>query len=121
MIQDRFRTPDGRPCVAINYDTTHFSSPNSLDAFHQMDLYSGDRKKGHCVLGGAITCPAGTVVAVTPGFKISATPRGGDGIALGEELSRADQEEEFVGFTRLFRDAIQIGKLNLPPTPKHTL
>ena len=111
MIQDRFRTPDGRQCVAINYDTTHFASPNSLDAFQQMDMYSGDRGKGHCVLGGALTCAAGTVVALTPGFKISATPRGGDGIALGEELNRADQSVDIIGFTRLLRGTRNIGVL----------
>ena len=111
MLQDRFRTPDGRRCVPINYDTTHFSAPNSLDAFNQMDLYSGDRGKGHCVLGGAITCPAGTVIAVTPGFKISATPRGGDGIALGEELSRSDATNQVVGFPRLFEGSSRTGAL----------
>ena len=111
MIQDRFRTPDGRECVAINYDTTRFSSPNSLDAFHQMDHYSGGRDKGHCVLGGALTCAAGTAVAVTPGFKISATPRGGDGIAMGVELGIADEAIERSGFTRLLRGTPNIGVL----------
>jgi len=46
-IQDCFRTPDGRPCVSVNYDTTHFPTPNSLDAHFQMDHYSGPAKLCH--------------------------------------------------------------------------
>ena len=110
-IQDSFRTPDGRPCVAVNYDTTHFPVPNSLDAHFQMDHFSGPRGKGHCELGGGITCPAGTVVAVTPGLKVSTTPRGGDGVTLGLELGQSDQMPVRLGFTRLLRGTPSIGTL----------
>ena len=110
-IQNCFRTPDGRECVAVNYDTTHFPTPNSLDAHFQMDHYSGPRGKGHCELGGGITCPAGTVVAFTPGLKVSATPRGGDGVTLGAELGQSDQMPVRLGFTRLLKGTPTIGAL----------
>ena len=110
-IVKTFRTPDDRECVAVNYDTTHLPTPNSLDAHFQMDHYSGPRGKGHCELGGGITCPAGTVLAVTPGLKVSATPRGGDGVTLGTELGQSDRMVIRLGFSRLFRGTPNIGVL----------
>ena len=108
-IQDAFRTPDGRECVAILYDTTHFPTPNSLDAHFQMDHFSGPRGKGHCELGGALTSADGDVVCVTPGLKISTTPRGGDGVTLSVELGQADLMDNPLGFTRLLRGTSKIG------------
>ena len=40
-IQDRIRTPDGRPVVFVLIDATDFSCENSADAFVQMDMWSG--------------------------------------------------------------------------------
>ena len=97
--------------VLLSTMTTHFPTPNSLDAHFQMDHYSGPRNKGHCELGGGITCPAGTVVAVTPGLKVSATPRGGDGVTLGEELGQADRMPVRQGFSRLLKGTSSIGAL----------
>lgn len=110
-IQNCFRTPDGRPCVSVNYDTTHFPAPNSLDAHFQMDHYSGNRGHGHCELGGAITDAQGRVVAVTPGLKVSVTPRGGDGVTLGTELAQADNMRIRLGFTKLLIGTPVIGTL----------
>ena len=110
-IQDAFRTPDGRECVAVLYDTTYFPTTNSLDALFQMDHYSGKRGHGHCELGGAITSCRGDVAAVTPGLKVAATPRGGDGITLGLELGQADKLEQRLGFSRLLKGTRNIGVL----------
>ena len=110
-VQNCFRTPDGRRPVAVNLDATHLGTQNSGDPGFQFDHYSGPRGKGHCELGAAITCGKGSVIAVTPGLKISATPRGGDSSTLASELGQSDRSSSNCGFPRLFRGTPKIGVL----------
>ena len=72
-----------------------------------MQTYSGKREKGQCVLFSNVTCPKGTLVAVTPGPNISCTPRGGDGTSLGLQFDLARNQQD--GFTRLFRGTADTG------------
>ena len=76
-----------------------------------MDRYTGPRGKGHCELAVAITSPDGDVLAVTPGMKVSATPRGGDSVTLSKELGQADKMSERLGFSRLFIGTPTVGIL----------
>ena len=62
-IQNRLRTPNGKPVTMLNIDATHVNVDKSLDAYAQMQSYSGRSQKGHCLLFSNITCPMGTVVA----------------------------------------------------------
>ena len=103
------RTPDGREVVCINDDTTDIKCQKSNDPEYQKDTWSGRRGKGHCVFEGALTDPAGAVIALRPGSHISSTPRGGDGVTLGAQLGYADRTGSVAGFTRLLRGT------NAPP------
>ena len=67
-IQDRIKTPDGRPVTLVCIDATDFKAENSADAFLQMGRFSGVRGKGHCVLQTFITDPNGSVLAIAPGY-----------------------------------------------------
>ena len=106
-VQDRLRTPAGRLVTLVNIDTTSIQVDQSQDAFCQMQTYSGERRKGHCLLMSNITDPAGGLVAVTPGPNIACTPRGGDGTSLGVQLALARGQNS--GFTRILRGTENIG------------
>ena len=112
-MQDRLKTPNGRPVVLVNIDTTDIKVEKSADAFAQMQTFSGDRGKGHCLLFSNLTCPAGTVLAVSPGPNISCPPRGGDGVSLGVQLRLAEEREQLtrtkMGFTKLLQGTPNIG------------
>ena len=56
-----------------------------------------------------ITCPAGSLVAVTPGPNISCTPRGGDGTSLGVQLGLANARVQDFGFSRLLKGTDNVG------------
>ena len=103
-MQERLRTPNNRPVVLANIDATDIKVDKSLDAFAQMQTFSGARGKGHCYMFSNITCSAGSVLAVTPGPNISCPPRGGDGLSLGVQLGLATEREQQTGvpegFTR---------------------
>ena len=97
FIQDRLRTPNGRETVVVNIDTTDIKVEKSSDAYAQMQTFSGDRGKGHAVFFSNITCPAGSILAVTPGPNIACPPRGGDGVSLGVHLGAAEEEVRSIG------------------------
>ena len=86
-MQNRLLSQDGKPIVFLCIDTTAISVDQSQDAFAQMQTHSGERGKGHCLLFSNLSCPAGTLVQVTPSPNISCTPRGGDGTSLGVQLA----------------------------------
>lgn len=106
-MQERLRTPNERPVVLVNLDTTDVKIDKSQDAFFQMQTYSGDRGKGHAVFFSNITCPMGSVLAVTPGPNIACPPRGGDGVSIGVHLGSAEaqsrNEGNVTGFAKLLR------------------
>ena len=106
-MQDKLETPDGRPVVLLNIDTTAIKVDQSSDAFAQMDTYSGERGSGHCLLFSNITCSHGSLVCISPSPNISCTPRGGDGTSLGIHLARARENNE--GFTRVLCGTPNIG------------
>ena len=106
-MQERLRTPDGRPVVLLNIDTTSIKVDQSKDAMAQFQTYSGERGKGHCLLFSNVTCPAGSLVLVTPGPNISCTPRGGDGTSLGVQFELARGQN--VGLPRILRGTDNIG------------
>ena len=110
-VQNCFRTPDNRPCASFNYDITDLGTTSSADAHFQMDHFTGPRGKGHCELAGAITDSEGRVVALTPGLKVAATPRGGDSITLGKELGESDKMPIRLGFSRMFVGTPNVGVL----------
>ena len=68
-------------------------------------MWSGQRGKKHCVLAGTITCPKGSLLAITPGLKISSCIRGGDATTLASGLHRA----LFNSYVRLLRGTPEIG------------
>ena len=107
IVQERLSTPDGRPVCLLNIDTTHIQVDQSKDAMAQMQTYSGEREKGHCLLIGNVTDTAGSLVLVQPGPNISCTPRGGDGTSLGLqfELGRGQN----AGLPRLLRGTDNVG------------
>ena len=84
-----------------------------MDAFAQMQTFSGDRNKGHCYLLSNVTDSSGYILAVTPGPNISCPPRGGDGVSLGVHLGQAEEDERVTGvpsgFTNLLRGTQNIG------------
>ena len=81
-----------------------------MDAFAQMQTFSGDRGKEHCVL---FTCSSGSIIAVSPGPNISCPPRGGDGLSLGVQLGLAEENEMLTGVpswcSRLFDGTEELG------------
>ena len=106
-IQSKLRTPDGRPVVILNIDTTDLCVDQAQDAFSQMRTYSGSRGKQHCLLFSTITDTQGAVVCTTPGPNISCTPRGGDGTSLGVQFGLVRDPDN--GFTTLLRGTEDIG------------
>ena len=84
----------------------------SQDAFLQMQTYSGDRGKGHAVFFSNITCPMGSLLAVTPGPNIACPPRGGDGVSLGVHLGTAETQYLNTGFSTGFAKLLK-GTRNL--------
>ena len=90
----------------MNIDTTDIKVDKSTDAFAQMATYSGDRGKGHCILMSNLTCPAGTVLAVSPANN-SCSPRCGDNVSLGVQLRLANERQQQTnttqGFTKLLK------------------
>ena len=113
LVQDHLRTPAGRPVVLVNMDATDIKIDKTSDAFCQMQTYSADRGKGHCVLFSNLTCPAGTVLAVSPGPNISCPPRGGENVSIGVQLRMAEEREAqsntCQGFTKLLKGTHNIG------------
>ena len=108
-IVETMRTPDGRPVVVVNDDTTHLSCPKSNDPENQKDHFSGRRNKGHCELNGGLATCNGSIIALRPSGHISSTPRGGDAVTVGTQLGFADRHGLLVGFQRLLRGT------NAPP------
>ena len=112
-IQQKLRTPSGRPIVLLNIDATDIKVEKSADAFLQMSTYSGERNKGHCLLFSNVTDSSGSIVAVTPGPNISCTPRGGDGVSLGVHMARAEEIARTTGtrtgFDKLLRGTLRLG------------
>ena len=66
-IQDRIKTPDGRPVTFVCIDATHLGVEKSADPFLQMGRFSGQRGKGHLQLQTTLTDPNGSVLAIAPG------------------------------------------------------
>ena len=99
--------------MLTNIDTTDIKVDKSLDAFAQMQTFSGDRQKGHCYLFSNITCSLGSILAVSPGPQISCPPRGGDGVSLGVQLGQAEQRQQLSGvsegFTKLLQGTPNLG------------
>ena len=95
--------------MLVNLDTTDIKVDKSTDANFQMQTYSGDRGKGHALFFSNMTCPSGSILAVTPGPNIACPPRGGDGISLGVHLGMAESTGSSSGFTKLLRGTNNIG------------
>ena len=75
---------------------------NTIIFLLQKSCWSGDRGKGNCVLFSTVATTNGTVLAVQPGPQISASPRGGDGLAMGAMLDVAEADEHQTGWTKMF-------------------
>ena len=99
LVQEKLRTPNGRPLALLNIDTTDITVDKSSDAFAQMQTHSGDRGKKHCVFFSNLTDSCGRIIAVTPGPNIACTPRGGDGVSLGVHLGQAEETQRTTGRT----------------------
>ena len=89
----KLRTDKGRQVCLMNIDATDVKVDKSMDAFAQMQSFSGDRQKGHCYLFSNVTCSKGSILAVTPGPNVACSPRGGDGVSLGVHLGIAQQRD----------------------------
>ena len=98
-LQEHLRTPNGRPLALLNIDTTDIMVDKTSDAFAQMQTYSGDRGKKHCLFFSNLTDSLGRIIAVTPGPNIACTPRGGDGVSLGVHLGQAQATQRTTGQT----------------------
>ena len=112
-VQERLRTPNGRPVVLLNIDTTDIQVDKSTDGLAQQQTFSGDRNKGHCYLMSNITDASGQILAVTPGPNVSCSPRGGDGVSIGVHLGQAERNARrtgvHTGFTKMMNGTSNIG------------
>jgi hypothetical protein len=113
FIQERLRTPNGREVVFANVDTTDIKVDRSSDAYAQMQTFSGDRQKGHCVFFCNITDASGAILAITPGPNVACPPRGGDGVSMGVHLGVAQEQQRLTGsspgFSKLLEGSRNIG------------
>ena len=89
-------------------DATHLSFDKSEDPEVNRNTYSGKREYRHCVLFNLITCPLGSIVAVTPGPNISCTPRGGDGTSFGVQVT-ISRLQNLTGFVTLLAGSPELG------------
>lgn len=99
--------------MLVNLDATDIKVDKTTDAFGQMQTFSGDRGKGHCLMFSNLTCPAGSVLAVSPGPSISCPPRGGEAVSIGVQLQMSEAREQQTnttqGFTKLLKGTGNLG------------